>query len=133
MRLAPHGTIFENPAHSIIAKTNAAKPTHAHRGARRRQLLGSRAMADTKTGRPVSASFVNAANSRHNRRTLSPLFVSQPISSPLPVDSSATPPLERSAALPGRFVPIGVKFAFVSVLVVGIATAVAFFQATHRE
>jgi two-component system, chemotaxis family, sensor kinase CheA len=41
--------------------------------------------------------------------------------------------LERSAALPGRFVPIGVKFALVSVLVVGIATAVAFFQATHRE
>jgi two-component system, chemotaxis family, sensor kinase CheA len=59
--------------------------------------------------------------------------VSQPISSPQSVDSSATAPLERSTALPGRFVPIGMKFALVSVLVVGIATAVAFFQATHRE
>ncbi|HTV25227.1 MAG TPA: HAMP domain-containing protein [Polyangiaceae bacterium] len=35
--------------------------------------------------------------------------------------------------MPGRFVPIGLKFALVSMLVVGIATAVAFFQATHRE
>ena len=39
----------------------------------------------------------------------------------------------EAAALPGRFVPIGLKLALVSVLVVGIATAVAFFQATHRE
>ena len=54
-------------------------------------------------------------------------------SNPTPADSSGTPPLERSAELPGRFVPIGLKFALVSMLVVGIATAVAFFQATHRE
>jgi HAMP domain-containing protein len=41
--------------------------------------------------------------------------------------------LEQGSALPGRFVPIGVKFALVSMLVVGLATVVAFFQVTHRE
>ncbi len=32
-----------------------------------------------------------------------------------------------------RFIPIGIKFALVSMLVVGVATALAFFQVTHRE
>jgi len=54
-------------------------------------------------------------------------------SNPTPADSSGTPALKRSAELSARFVPIGLKFAVVSLLVVGIATAVAFFQATHRE
>jgi two-component system chemotaxis sensor kinase CheA len=60
-------------------------------------------------------------------------LVSLTPSNPTPTDSSGSPPLERSTELPGRFVPIGLKFALVSMLVVGIATAVAFFQATHRE
>ncbi len=33
----------------------------------------------------------------------------------------------------GRFIPIGVKFAFVSVTVIGATTSIAFFQATERE
>jgi len=32
-----------------------------------------------------------------------------------------------------RFVPIGVKFALVSVTVIGVTTLIAFFQATDRE
>jgi two-component system chemotaxis sensor kinase CheA len=59
--------------------------------------------------------------------------VTQTPSNPHSADSSATPPLPGGGELPGRFIPIGVKFAVVSMLVVGIATAVAFFQATHRE
>jgi two-component system chemotaxis sensor kinase CheA len=43
-------------------------------------------------------------------------------------------PAERSeSALNGRFVSIGIKLALLSVLVVGVATAVAFFYATERE
>ncbi len=59
--------------------------------------------------------------------------MSQPPSNPSSSDSDATSPSQRDAALPGRFVPIGVKFALVSMLVVGVATLAAFFQATHRE
>lgn len=54
-------------------------------------------------------------------------------SNPLPADSNAAAPLPGGGELPGRFVPIVVKFAVISMLVVGIATAVAFLQATHRE
>lgn len=43
------------------------------------------------------------------------------------------PTTDRSELGGGRFVPIGIKFAFLSVLVVGIATSIAFFQATERE
>jgi two-component system chemotaxis sensor kinase CheA len=53
--------------------------------------------------------------------------------SPLPADSDAVSPLSHSGEVPGRFIPIGLKFAVVSMLVIGVATAVAFFQATHRE
>ena len=59
--------------------------------------------------------------------------MSQPNSNPIAIDSSATPPLERAAEVPGRFVPIGLKFSLLSVFVIGIAMLVAFFQATHRE
>jgi two-component system chemotaxis sensor kinase CheA len=59
--------------------------------------------------------------------------VTQINASPLPVDSSAAFPLSRGGELPGRFIPIGLKFALVSMLVVGFATALAFFQTTHRE
>jgi two-component system chemotaxis sensor kinase CheA len=59
--------------------------------------------------------------------------VTQIQSNPLSADSNATPALPGGGELPGRFVPIGIKFAVISLLVVGIATAVAFFQATHRE
>ncbi len=58
--------------------------------------------------------------------------MSQTNSNPLSADSRPSP-LGSGAELPGRFIPIGVKFAVVSVLVVGIATALAFFQVTHRE
>jgi two-component system, chemotaxis family, sensor kinase CheA len=54
-------------------------------------------------------------------------------SSPLAADSGAASPLPPSSELPNRFVSIGLKIALVSMLVVGVATAVAFFQATHRE
>jgi two-component system chemotaxis sensor kinase CheA len=53
--------------------------------------------------------------------------------SPLPADSSVGLPLSRGGELPGRFIPIGLKFALVSMLVIGVATALAFFQTTHRE
>jgi two-component system, chemotaxis family, sensor kinase CheA len=52
---------------------------------------------------------------------------------PRSADSSAAAALERGTDLPGRFVPIGVKFVLFSMLVVGLATVVAFFQVTHRE
>src|SRR6185436_983855 len=38
-----------------------------------------------------------------------------------------------SAARAGRFISIGLKLALLSMLVVGVATAVAFFYATERE
>jgi two-component system, chemotaxis family, sensor kinase CheA len=59
--------------------------------------------------------------------------VTQTNSNPLSADSSAASPLSHSGEVPGRFIPIGIKFAVVSMLVVGVATSVAFFQATHRE
>jgi methyl-accepting chemotaxis protein len=59
--------------------------------------------------------------------------VSLPPSDPIIVESSAAPTHARAAEVRGRFVPIGVKFAVLSVAVIGIATAVAFFQATARE
>lgn len=77
--------------------------------------------------------FRQASESPSQTPDQSTSLVSLTPSTPKPIDSSGTPPLERSAELPGRFVPIGLKFALVSMLVVGIATAVAFFQATHRE
>jgi two-component system, chemotaxis family, sensor kinase CheA len=57
------------------------------------------------------------------------------LSHPSPPPSQPTQPnTERPAAsITRRFVPIGIKFALLSVLVVGVATAIAFFHATGRE
>lgn len=59
--------------------------------------------------------------------------MSPPSSEPTIADSSAAPKLAGAAELRGRFIPIGVKFAVLSVAVIGIAAGVAFFQATSRE
>jgi two-component system, chemotaxis family, sensor kinase CheA len=52
---------------------------------------------------------------------------------PLAVHSSAAPKLSPAAEARGRFISIGIKFAVLSVAVIGIAAIVAFFQATQRE
>ena len=59
--------------------------------------------------------------------------MSSPQSDPIAADSSSAPKLAGAAEARGRFIPIGVKFAVLSVAVIGIAAAVAFFQATARE
>jgi two-component system, chemotaxis family, sensor kinase CheA len=59
--------------------------------------------------------------------------VSLPPPDPIIVDSNAAPKLAGAAETRVRFIPIGLKFAVLSVAVIGIAAAVAFFQATARE
>lgn len=76
--------------------------------------------------------FVKRAICRHERLTPQLLVPLHP-SNPLPADSRAAPARERGTDLRGRFVPIGVKFALLSTLVVGLAMSVAFFKVTERE
>ena len=59
--------------------------------------------------------------------------MSLPPADPIIADASAAPKHAHAEEARGRFIPIGVKFAVLSVAVIGIAAAVAFFQATARE